>query len=64
MVVYSGKVVEIEADKLFCNKRVAKVDIGGDYMYFFVKKMAVCIGTDVEIYKEEGEIGYEIILIK
>jgi hypothetical protein len=64
MVVYSGKVVEIESDKFFCNKKVAKVDVGGDYMYFFVKKMNVCVGTNVEIHKEDGEIKYEIILIK
>ena len=63
-MIYTGKVLSIDRDPKFRNKRIAKVDIQPDPMYFFVRiGMRVSPGDTVELHKDENSFGYTKIVI-
>ena len=64
MTVYSGKVIAIEKDANFLNKKIAEVKTESGSMFFFVKKMKVAVGNKVDIHKEENQMMYQQIIIK
>lgn len=63
MEVFAGKVVAIEKDKSYLNKKFAEVATQNGSMFFLVKKSKVEIGDTIEIYKEENQMKYEKIII-
>lgn len=63
MEVYAGKVISIEKDKNYLNKKFAEVATENGSMFFLVKKSKVAIGDTVEIHKEENEMKYSKVVI-